>query len=98
VRIPRHLVIEASELAGFPDGPVHDRLADALRAAVGRIRAAGVRADVRYEGFQEQQPQLVRVTPPWLKLDPQVGSAGQRDRVSVSGRFGESPLGEARFG
>ncbi len=97
VRVPRCVVLEAPEIAGVPEGPAHERLADGLRAAVAEIRAAGVRAEVLLDPFVETQPQRVRATLPWLVVPPERGPSGIGETVELGARFGESALDKARF-
>jgi hypothetical protein len=96
VRVPWGVVAEAPELAGLPDGPAHDRLADALSASVDGLRAAGVRARVVFEPFTDTQPQSVRATLPWVVIDPERGPLGG-DELELGARFGESALDRTRF-
>lgn len=96
VHVPRHLVVEPADGAAGGDRP-HRQVGDALAGGVQEIRAGGVRAAVRFAPFVEVQPQRVRARVPWLVLDPERGSPGERDGVSVGARFGESGLGAGRL-
>jgi hypothetical protein len=97
VRVPRCVVLEAPEIAGVPEGPAHERLADGLRAAIAEIRAAGVRAEVLLDPFVETQPQRVRVTLPWIVVPSERGPSGEGETLALGARFGESALDRARF-
>jgi hypothetical protein len=92
LRVPRYVVINSGET-----GPWHEEVADALRAAIARLHAAGVRAQVRFVPFVEKQPQQTRFWIAAKVLDPETGPAGERDVVTFGGRFGESGLGDSRF-
>jgi hypothetical protein len=94
VTVPRFVVIEP---AALPGGPIWVHLEEGLRSAIDRLHAAGVKAAVAFEPFVETQPQRDRFQLPIKRLDPEVGPAGRDDSVAVAGRFGESPLGSARF-
>jgi hypothetical protein len=97
VRVPRCVVLEAPEIAGVPEGPVHEVLADGLRETIAEIRAAGVRAEVLLDPFLETQPQRVRVTLPWIVVPPERAPSGEGETVEFGARFGESALDRARF-
>jgi hypothetical protein len=97
VRVPRCVVLEAPEIAGAPEGPAHEVLADGLRAAIDELRAAGVRAEVLLDPFVETQPQRVKVRLPWVVLPPESGPSGEGETVELGARFGESALDRARF-
>jgi hypothetical protein len=92
LHVPRYLVIESSERGGH-----HDEIAAALRAAVGQLHAAGVRAELRLDPFLETQRQRARVRLPWVLLPPETGPAGSVGDLSVGARFGEATLATARF-
>jgi hypothetical protein len=97
VRVPRYLVAEPAERAAVLGRQAWEMVEEALRASIGELHAAGVRADVRFEPFVETQRHASRVQLPWKVLDPETGPAGRHDEVSVGGRFGDSPFGGARF-
>jgi len=98
VHWPRTVVIEAPEVAGALGGPVHERLAEGIRATLREIRAAGVRADLCLDSFRETQAQVVRVTLPWIVVEPERGPTGDGAKVALGARFGESALDGSRFG
>jgi hypothetical protein len=91
VRVPRFLVREPAETE------MHGLVSDALEESVGELRAAGVRSAVRFMPFAEKQTQRIKVTMPWVVLDPQKGSAGESEDLALGAQFGESPLGSTRF-
>jgi hypothetical protein len=94
VHVPRGVVALAPELEGLP---VHELVASALESTIQEIRAAGVRAAVRFEPFREVQPQQVRVTVPWVVLPREVATAGGGEDLDFGARFGESLLGAGRL-
>ena len=96
VRVPRHLVAEPGG-AGADGVPNHEHVAEGLRSAVGVLHATGVRAVVVFEPFAEEQRQRVRFRLGLKTLEPETGTAGTADSLSLGGRFGESPLGGSRF-
>lgn len=96
VQVPRYIVVERGGSGGDAERP-YLLVGDALRRSVGELRAAGVRAEVRFVPFVEQQRQTARANFSWQQLDPERGPTGQGDRISLGGRFGESPLVDARF-
>jgi hypothetical protein len=79
------------------DPAVVAEVADALARGLGELRAAGVVAELELRGMREQQRQTVRVALPWVRLPPQQGPSGDGERLAVSARFGDSPLGDSRF-
>ena len=95
VQVPRAIV---SEPAGSAQGDTpHERVAEALQAAVGQLHAAGVRAAVRFMPFAETQAQSVRHTLPWLVVDPENGSPGIEAALDLGARFDEQGPGQGRF-
>jgi hypothetical protein len=96
IHVPRYVVTE-SEIAEADHRKPHEHVAEALQLTISKLHAAGVRAQVLFDPFVEQQNQSVRTNLPWLRLDREIGSAGRRDSLSLGGRFSESPLGDARF-
>ena len=92
VRIPRYAVIEPGD-----SDPRHDQVAEALRDAIIRLHAAGVRARVLLVPFVEEQAQETQFSIPIKVLDPETGSAGWQDTVTIGGRFGDTALGDSRF-
>jgi hypothetical protein len=96
VHVPRYLVIEP-EIVEEDQRRPHEHVAEALQSSIAQLHAASVRAQLVFDPFLETQDQAVRVNLPWLSLDPQSGSAGERDVLSLGGRFSESGLGDARF-
>lgn len=95
VRVPRYLVIEPSSLASSE--PLHDEVALALETSMDGLRAAGVRAVVRFVPFEEVQRQSVLVRLPWIVLDPERGPSGETRSVELGGRFGDTSLDQSRF-
>ena len=96
VRVPRYLVVERGGLPGFEERP-WELVGQALAATIQRLRAAGVRAAVRFEPFSETQDQKDRLRPSWKILDPEEGPSGRESDFAIGGRYGESPLGRSRF-
>ena len=96
VRVPRYLVIEPAG-SGAGGARPYQQVGEALAASVQELRAAGVRAETRFEPFVEVQPQRPRAQLPWVVIEPERASAGRRDEVSLGARFGESGLGEGRL-
>jgi hypothetical protein len=96
VHVPRYVVVQSPEVAGT-DPQLYRELGDALRTTVGEVRAAGVRADVKFIPFVETQGQRVRARLPWVVVPPEAGPTGVVAEASVGARFGQSALGETRF-
>ena len=96
VEAPRHIVMEPPESA-VEGRPVYEHVAEVLRASVGQLHAAGVRAAVELLPFQETQRQKIMFRLPVKVLEPETGPAGSADSVTFGGRFGESALGGSRF-
>jgi hypothetical protein len=92
VRIPRYVVISPGDAE-----PRHDQVAEALRDAIARLHAAGVRAELVLVPFIDEQRQETRFSIAAKVLDPETGSAGRQDTVTSGGRFGETALGDSRF-
>lgn len=97
VRVPRGVVVEAPELGGLSEEHAYGVIANALSATVHEIRAAGVRAAVRFEPFLEEQDQRVRATVPWVVLPGEHGSAGGSEELALGARFDEAALGIGRL-
>jgi hypothetical protein len=92
LRVPRtYVVVPRGAEASY------DEVSDALALSVDQLRAAGVRGSVRFVPFTEVQAQRVRAQPPFVHLDPENGSAGTRDRLSLNAAFGRPALDTARF-
>ena len=53
--------------------------------------------DVFFDSFVEVQPQRERFELMAKTFEPETGSAGEGETVSIGARFGESPLGGSRF-
>jgi hypothetical protein len=79
------------------DTAIAGEVADALARGLDELRAAGVVAELELRGLREEQRQRVRVALPWVTLPPERGPSGDGERLAVSARFGDSPLGESRF-
>lgn len=94
VRVPRYLVIES---AGNASESFHAEVGQALESSVDGLRAAGVKALVRFVPFEEVQRQLVKTRIPWKVLDPEPGSSGETRSVELGGRYGETSLDQSRF-
>ena len=92
VRVPRGLTLEPS---GRP--PLADAVGEALREAVGELRAAGVAAAVVLEPFAEVQRHAASVELPWRRMPDEVGPTGTLTSFEVGGRFGETAFGATRF-
>jgi hypothetical protein len=102
VRVPRTIVIEPASLrrefrASKLTRPPFDEIADDLAATLPELRAAGVRAELRLDGFTETQQHYDRFVPGWVVLEPEDGPAGSNDRVGVGARFDETALGLSQF-
>ena len=102
VRLPRTIVIEPTALrrefrAAKLEGAPFDEIADDLADTLPQLRAAGVRAELRLEGFPETQQHRDRFLPSWVVIDPETGPAGSNDRVGTGARFNETALGVSNF-
>lgn len=97
VHVPRFLVVEPTGFGAEDTLPRYAQIAEGLRSSIAELHAAGVRTQVQFVPFVETHAQRVRVTLPWLRTDRQTGSAGQHDRLSLGGRFGETTIGDSRF-
>jgi hypothetical protein len=97
VGVPRHLVVEEATGAPAAERP-HRQVGEALAVSIQELRAAGVRAGVRFVPFGEVQRQKVQTTLPWIVVDPERASPGAKDVVAIGARFGESGLGVGRLG
>lgn len=95
VSIPRTIVIEPTGAADADRA--WRRVGEAIEIGVGGLRAAGVRAAVRFEPFTETQAQLVRHALPWVRLDRETAPVGASDVVELGLLFDETGLGHARF-
>lgn len=92
VHVPRY----AAEAPGEAD-PDFTQVGEALHDSIRRLHAAGVRAELRFDPFTEEQRQQERFRLGAKTLDPETGPAGDRDRLTLGGRFGESSLGDSQF-
>jgi hypothetical protein len=97
IRVPRHMVIEPALAEISATDSAHQKVGEVLQLSIQDLRAASVRAEVRFEPFRETQRHTFRAQLPWVRLDPERGSAGARDRISLGGRFGETRLDDSRF-
>jgi hypothetical protein len=97
VRIPWYLIIEPEGQSDFGGGSPHELVAEGLRTSLQQLHAAGVSAEIRFDPFMEQQPQKARLTLPWKVLDPEKGSAGERDRIGLGAHFDETGFGDSHF-
>ena len=79
------------------DSAIVGEVADALTRGLAELRAAGVVAEMEPQGLREEQRQEARVALPWVRLRPEVAPSGDGERLAVSARFGDSPLGDSRF-
>ena len=79
------------------DSAIVGEVADALTRGLAELRAAGVVAEMEPHGLREEQRQEARVSLPWVRLRPEVAPSGDGERLAVSARFGDSPLGDSRF-
>lgn len=95
VQVPHHLVVEPLQ-TGEAERPAQ-QVADVLRTEVLELRGAGIRAQVRFVPFVEQQRQQVRVHYGWKFLPPEVAPTGRNERVSFGARFGETSLNGSRL-
>lgn len=102
IRIPRRVVLESTAMnrelhAAGMTRPPHEEVADDLCDMLPHLRAAGVRAEVRFEPFRETQMQFDRFTEPGrVLLDPETAPTG-RDRFGIGALFDETPLQVARL-
>lgn len=91
VRVPRHLIAER-------EGQTAYRLIEeGLRVTLQQLHAAGVRASLRFEPFVETQRQKERVRMPWKVLEPETGTAGANDSLTLGGHFGDARFEDSRF-
>ena len=102
VHLPRTVVIEPTALrqefrAANLARPPYDEIADDLAATLPQLRAAGVAAELRLDGFTETQHHFDRLVPGWVVIEPEDGPAGTNDRVGTGGRFDETALGVSQF-
>jgi len=74
VRVPRYLIIERP--ARRRPNRFHAEVAQGLQSSVEGLRAAGVKALVRFVPFEEVQPQRVAARLPWKLLAPEPGPFG----------------------
>jgi hypothetical protein len=77
--------------------PPHEEVAADLALSLQQLRAAGVRAAVLFVPFRGEQPQITHFRLAQIALPPETGSAGEDAAFGTGARFGESPLGQARF-
>jgi hypothetical protein len=96
LNVPRTFVIEPASDVPVPERP-HQHVGDSLVASVTELRAAGVKAQVRFVAFEEVQQQKVTARVPWKILDAEAGPSGETRFVELGARFGESPLDQTRF-
>jgi hypothetical protein len=101
VHIPRAVVVESTamnrKLKACGMRPPHEEVADDIEDMLPSLRAAGVRAELRFDVFRERQEQFDRVVEPGrMEFDPERGSAG-RDRFGISALFDVTPLRLARL-
>jgi hypothetical protein len=96
VHVPRYLVAESPETAAS-DATVYEELGGAIETTVQELRAAGVRATVRFDPFAETQDQRVSVRLPWMVIPPEAGPVGLERDVSLSGQFGQARFTDSRF-
>jgi hypothetical protein len=94
VRVPRYLVAEP---ASTTTELLHDQVGQALESTVNGLRAAVVKALVRFVPFKEVQRQRIQTRLPWKILDPEPGPSGETRSVELGGRFGEATLDQSRF-
>lgn len=95
LHVPRYIVMEPHGAEG--DDRAFVEVAHALTASLAELRAAGVKAEVVFQPFQETQRQQVTARVPWKILDPEAGPSGTTRALDVGARFGESPLDGTRF-
>ena len=96
VHVPRYIVVEAPDVA-VSDATVYEELGAAIESTVQDLRAAGVRAAVRFDPFTETQDQRVSVRPSWQVIPPEVGPVGFERDVALSGQFGQARFSDSRF-
>lgn len=96
VNVPRSVVIEPAGNAP-PSGRPYELVGDSLVSSVAELRAAGVKAQVRFVPFEEVQRQKVSARLPWKILDAEAGPSGETRFVELGARFGESALDQTRF-
>ncbi len=96
VQIPHHIVVEPVQI-GSVERPAR-LVEEVLRNEVLELRAAGVRAQVRFVPFIEQQRQQVHVRYGWKFLPPEVAPTGGNERLGFGARFGKTSLGSSRLG
>jgi len=96
LHVPRYIVIEPADFGAAAERPFQE-VGDGLVSSVAELRAAGVAAKVVFAPFAESQRQTVIGRVPWKTLDPETGPSGDTRSVDLGGRFGESPLDQARF-
>ena len=78
-------------------GDLATEVGDALAADLAELHAAGVRGALVLRPFTERQAVRTRVALPWVRLPRQRASAGERVRVGMGGRFGDSRFSTSRF-
>jgi len=103
VRIPRGMVIESKTikgelaLAGMDRTP-YEEIAAELEEMLPMLRAAGVRAALRFEPYSDRQEQFDRfVEPGRVELDAERAPTGI-DSFGTSGRFDSTPFRLMRLG
>jgi hypothetical protein len=96
VHVPRYLVVEAPDVAAS-DATVYEELGEAIKTTVQDLRAAGVRAAVRFDPFGETQDQRVSVRLPWQVIPPEAGPVGFERDVALTGQFGQARFSDSRF-
>lgn len=96
LHVPRYIVIEPMDSGTAAERPF-EQVGDGLVSSVAELRAAGVEAQVIFAPFAESQRQTASGRAPWKTLDPETGPSGDTRSVDLGGRFGESPLDQARF-
>lgn len=102
VHLPRTVTIEPKTLrqefiASGLTRPPFDEIVDDLGATLPQLRAAGVRAELRLDGFPERQQHVDRFVPGWVVIEPESAPAGTNDRVGTGARFDETALGVSKF-
>jgi hypothetical protein len=96
VHVPRTVVIEPASDAPPSERP-YQQVGDSLVSSVAELRAAGVKAEVRFAPFEEVQRQNVTARVPWKILDAEAAPSGETKFLELGARFGESPLDQTRF-